>query len=305
MRRARRAMRRRADAADLRDRRSCACRARYWPGDRSRLGEDVVERAGDDDLAAVLTRARTDVDDVVGDADGLLVVLDHDHGVAEVAQADERVDEALVVALVQPDRRLVEDVEDADQAAADLRRQPDPLRLSPGERRRRPVEAQVVEPDIEQEPKPLVDLLEHRARRSCRSRSDSSRSPRNAAALRDRQLAQLVDVRAADGDGERRGPEARAAACGARHLAHVALDLLAGTIALRRRRGAARAKGPRPRTRCGTSVGARTGCGSARARRGRRSRRARAASPACPARFHGVVVRNPNSSATASSTRSK
>ena len=42
---------------------------------------------GDDDLAAVLAGARPDVDDVVGDADGLLVVLDDDHGVAEVAQA--------------------------------------------------------------------------------------------------------------------------------------------------------------------------------------------------------------------------
>ena len=139
-------------------------RARYWPGDRPRLVDDVGQRAGDDDLAAVLTGSGTDVDDVVGDADGLLVVLDHDHGVAEVAQAHERVDEPLVVALVQPDRGLVEDVEDADQAAADLRRQPDPLRLSPGERRRRPVEAQVVEPDVEEEPKPLVDLLEHRLR---------------------------------------------------------------------------------------------------------------------------------------------
>ena len=41
-----------------------------------------------DDLAAVLARARADVDDLVGDADRLLVVLDDDHGVAEVAQAD-------------------------------------------------------------------------------------------------------------------------------------------------------------------------------------------------------------------------
>ena len=92
------------------------------------------ERALDDDLAAVLARARADVDDVVGDADGLLVVLDDDHGVAEVAQADQRVDEALVVALVQADRRLVEHVEHADEAAADLRRQPDALRLAAGER---------------------------------------------------------------------------------------------------------------------------------------------------------------------------
>ena len=88
----------------------------------------------DDDLAAVLPRAGADVDDVVGDADRLLVVLDDDHRVAEVAQPHERVDEALVVALVQPDRRLVEHVEHADEPAADLRREPDALRLAAGER---------------------------------------------------------------------------------------------------------------------------------------------------------------------------
>ena len=109
-------------------------------GDRPLLGEQLLQRARDDDLAAVLTRARADVDDVVGDADGLLVVLDDDHGVAEVAQPHHRVDQALVVALVQADRRLVEHVEHADEAAADLRRQPDALRLAAGERGRRAVE---------------------------------------------------------------------------------------------------------------------------------------------------------------------
>ena len=78
-----------------------------------------------------------DVDDVVGHLDRVLVVLDHDHGVAEVAEAHERVDEAVVVALVEADRRLVEHVEHADQPGADLGGQPDPLRLAAGERGRR------------------------------------------------------------------------------------------------------------------------------------------------------------------------
>ena len=99
--------------------------------------QHVVERAGDDDLAAVLPRARPDVDDVVGDPDRLLVVLDHEDGVPEVAQPDHRVDQPLVVALVQADRRLVEHVEHADEPAADLAREPDALRLATGERARR------------------------------------------------------------------------------------------------------------------------------------------------------------------------
>ena len=114
-----------------------------------------------DDLAAVLARARPDVDDVVGDPDRLLVVLDDDDRVAEVAQPHQRLDQALVVALVQADRRLVEHVEHADEAAADLRREPDALRLAARERARRAVEREVVEPDVEHELQPLEHLLEH------------------------------------------------------------------------------------------------------------------------------------------------
>ena len=84
--------------------------------------QQLRERSGVHDVAAVHARARADVDDPVGGVDGLLVVLDHDQRVAEVAQRQQRLDEAAVVALVQSDRRLVEHVEDAGQARADLRR---------------------------------------------------------------------------------------------------------------------------------------------------------------------------------------
>src|SRR6478672_1566854 len=60
--------------------------AEVLAGHRVGVGEEVLDRAGVDDLAAVLAGARTDVDDPVGDADGLLVVLDHDQGVAELLE---------------------------------------------------------------------------------------------------------------------------------------------------------------------------------------------------------------------------
>ena len=72
----------------------------------------------------------------------------------------EREDQPLVVALVEADRRLVEDVEHADEPGADLRREADALRLAAGERRRRAVHGEVVEPDVDEEPEPLADLLE-------------------------------------------------------------------------------------------------------------------------------------------------
>ena len=120
-------------------------------------------------------------------ADGVLVVLDDDQRVAEVAQPGQRLDQPVVVALVQPDRRLVEDVEHADQAGADLGGQPDALRLAAGQRARRALEGEVVEPDVEQEAEPRVDLLEHplgdlRARgRSARRRAGTRRTRGSAA----------------------------------------------------------------------------------------------------------------------------
>jgi hypothetical protein len=61
---------------------------------------------------------------------------------------------------VQADRRFVEHVHDAGQAGADLRGQPDALRLAAGQRFRRAVERQVVEADVDQELQAADDFLD-------------------------------------------------------------------------------------------------------------------------------------------------
>ncbi len=76
-------------------------------GEAVGVGHDVVGRALGDDLAAVHAGAGADVDDVVGLHDRVLVVLDDDDGVADVAQVLERDEQAVVVALMQPDGGLV------------------------------------------------------------------------------------------------------------------------------------------------------------------------------------------------------
>jgi hypothetical protein len=81
-------------------------------------------------------RRRAEVDDVVGAADRVLVVLDDDQRVALGAELLQRVEQDLVVARMQADGRLVEDVADAAQVRAELRREPDALRLAARERRR-------------------------------------------------------------------------------------------------------------------------------------------------------------------------
>ena len=120
-----------------------------------------VERALHHHLAAVHARARAHLDDVVRGANRVLVVLDDDHRVADVAQALERRDHLHVVLRMQPDARLVEHVEHAHEPRADLRREPDALRLAAGERARAAVEVQIVEADAEQQLEPPADLLQH------------------------------------------------------------------------------------------------------------------------------------------------
>ena len=84
--------------------------------ERARLVDQPLERARIHDAAAMLAGAESHVDDVIGDRDHVGVVFDHDHGVALIAQLPQDVDQPLVVARVQADRRLVQHVERARPA---------------------------------------------------------------------------------------------------------------------------------------------------------------------------------------------
>ena len=115
--------------------------------DRALVGHQIAQRAVDDDLAAVAARAGTEIDDVLGAANRLLVVLDDDDGVALRRELRDRIEQQRVVARVQADRRLVEDVADAAQIRAELRGEPDALRFAARQRRRRAVEREVAQAD--------------------------------------------------------------------------------------------------------------------------------------------------------------
>ena len=145
------------------------------------------------DLAPVHARPGPEVGDPVRGPHRHLVVLDDEERVAEVAERLQRGQEALVVARVEPDRRFVEDVEDPDEAGTDLRREGDPLRLPAAERRRGPVEGEVGQADVPEEPEPRADLLDDLAddllvalgqvelvEERARSSRRSSRSPRRS-----------------------------------------------------------------------------------------------------------------------------
>ena len=134
---------------------------RYWPVRLRGSRAIAVGRTHGHDLAAAHAGARAEVDDVVGRAHRVFVVLDHDHRVALVAQLGQRVEQPIVVAWMQADRGLVENVKHADQSAADLAGQANPLRLAAGERGRGAVERQILEPHVAQKAQPAANFLEH------------------------------------------------------------------------------------------------------------------------------------------------
>ena len=100
--------------------------------------------------AAAGAGARAEVDDVVGDGDRLGLVLDDEHGVALVPQLQQQLVHALDVVGVQADGRLVEHVGDVGERRAEVADHLGPLRLAARERARRPVEAEVAEPDVDE-----------------------------------------------------------------------------------------------------------------------------------------------------------
>ena len=203
-------------------------------GQRIGAGGDLLRRPFGDDLAAVHAGAGADIDNIIGRPDRILVMLDHDHRIAEAAQAPERIEEPRIVALMQADRRLVQHVEDAGEARADLRGEADALALAARQRARRARQRQVVEPDVAQEHQPVDDLLEDASGDLVALGVEfRGQIPRPVDRRLHRQEAHFADVLAVDLDRERLGLEAEAVAGLAGRRAHIALDLLARPLAFR------------------------------------------------------------------------
>ena len=205
------------------------------PGQRIGIGFNLGEYALGQQLAAELTRAGTQVEQMIGGAQNIGIVLDHQDGVAQVAQFFEDADQPRGVARVQADGGLVEHIERAHQPRAQRSGQLDALRLAAGERGSQPVERQVFEAHCIEKLQPLPHLVENRRRRSPPASATSSSASKNSLALRDGQRRRLADVQPVEAHRARFGAQALAAAIGAlgvaailaEHHAHVQLVLLA------------------------------------------------------------------------------
>ncbi len=128
------------------------------PGDRGGILSHRLWRALGHDLPAEPPPARAKIHHPVGGGDQAHIVLDQQHGVAQVAQGAQHLDQAGIVARVQTDGRLIQHVEHAGQPRAEQGRQPQPLRLARRERGGGALEGQVAQANLDQPPDALLQI---------------------------------------------------------------------------------------------------------------------------------------------------
>ncbi len=109
----------------------------------------------------MLARARAQVNNPIRVTNGLFIVLHNQERIAQIAHALQRADQPHVVALMKANTRLVEHVQHAHQPRANLRRQPNALRLAARKGPRRAMQRQVIQADVDHKTQPILDFLEH------------------------------------------------------------------------------------------------------------------------------------------------
>ena len=137
---------------------------RYAAGGRLLDLLEAGDRAAVEHPAAALARAGADVDDPVRTPDDVHVVLHDEQRVARRLQPVQHVEQRLGVGRVQAGRGLVEHVDDAEQAGAQLGGDPQALRLAGRQGRRAAPEAEVAQAEVEQhlDPRDQVGADPHR-----------------------------------------------------------------------------------------------------------------------------------------------
>src|SRR5262245_35461367 len=120
-----------------------------------------------DHFTTMPARPRSKVDQLIGIAHHLLIVLNDNHGVARVAQTVQGGNEAIIVTLVQSDGRLIEHVAHTDYSGTDVRSQPNTLRFDSGQRCGRSIQSEIAESDTVQEVQSILNSVKN-GPRDCR-----------------------------------------------------------------------------------------------------------------------------------------
>ncbi len=128
------------------------------------VGDDLLDAPLGDDGAAVAARAGADLEDLLGLAQQLHVVVDDEHGVTVSEQVADQLDEPLDVRGVHADAGLVEHVEHAGGAVADGAGELGALALPCREGGAGPVQGEIAEAEVDETLRHLQELVHEPAR---------------------------------------------------------------------------------------------------------------------------------------------
>ncbi len=124
--------------APLRRNRNVFLSGKVLTCDGSLCLHDLLYRSLSHHMSAMCSRSGTDIYDMVCCIHGVLIMLHHNKGIAQIPEVLERSKQAVIIPLMQADARLIEYVEDSHKTGADLGRKADALCLSAGQGSRRP-----------------------------------------------------------------------------------------------------------------------------------------------------------------------
>jgi hypothetical protein len=189
-------------------------------GERIGVGFNFGENALGKKLAAQFAGAGAEVEEMIGGAENVGVVLDDDDGVAQIAQLFQDVNEAGSVAGVEADGRLVEDIKRADKLRAERGGELNALRLSAGERGGETVEGEVLQADGVEKTEARADLFEDGAGDFLLHGRELERGEERFG-FRDGERGGLADAQAVDADAASLGAETLSAAVGALGIAAI------------------------------------------------------------------------------------
>ncbi|MPM71570.1 hypothetical protein SDC9_118538 [bioreactor metagenome] len=113
------------------------------------------------DIASMYSSPWTKVNQVICLSYGCLIVFYHKHGVAKIPQVLERIDEFLIISLVQPNGRFIQNIQNPAQSTADLGGKTDTLGFSSTQRRTASIEGEIVQSDVTQKRESAAYLFQN------------------------------------------------------------------------------------------------------------------------------------------------
>lgn len=121
------------------------------PGKAPWVAAGLIDGSDEEDLAAMFTGTGSQFDQVVSGGHGGSIMFNHDDRAAAVAEAGEGPVQAVNIAGMEADTGFIENVGYPGETGSGLSGESDPLSLSAAEGVERAVEAEIVEPDLDEE----------------------------------------------------------------------------------------------------------------------------------------------------------